>query len=84
MIMMVINYFYYQRHKNICSGHHFNNKRQKLSKLLSKGFERSVYLNEYQTKRENKSTGNEHRYFLKPNFVGVNRYCQYKIRDLSK
>ena len=29
---------------------------QKLSKLLSKGFERSVYLNEYKAKSENKNT----------------------------
>ena len=29
---------------------------QKLSKLLSKEFERSVYLSEYKTKRENKNT----------------------------
>ena len=29
---------------------------QKLSKLLSKGFERSVYWNEYKTKIENKNT----------------------------
>ena len=43
---------------------------QKLSKLLSKGFERSVYWNKYKTKSENK---NEYRYFLKSNFVGVNR-----------
>ena len=28
---------------------------QKLSKLLSKGFERSVYWNEYKTKNENKN-----------------------------
>ena len=28
----------------------------KLSKLLSKGFERSVYWREYKTKRENKTT----------------------------
>ena len=28
----------------------------KLSKLLSKGFERSVYWNEYKTKSENKNT----------------------------
>ena len=32
---------------------------QKLSKLLSKGFERSVYWNEYRTKSENKNTANE-------------------------
>ena len=46
---------------------------QKLSKLLSKGFERSVYWNEYKTKSENKNTTNEYRYFLESNFVGVNR-----------
>ena len=32
---------------------------QKLSKLLSKGFQRSVYSNEYKTKGENKNTTNE-------------------------
>ena len=37
---------------------------QELSKLLSKGFERSVYWNEYKTKNENKNTTNEYRYFL--------------------
>ena len=37
---------------------------QKLSKLLSKGFERSVYWNEYKTKSEGKNTTNEYRYFL--------------------
>ena len=38
---------------------------QKLSKRLSKVFERSVYWNEYKTKCENKNTTNEYRYFLK-------------------
>ena len=46
---------------------------QKLSKLLSKGFERSVYWNEYKTKSDNKNTANEFRYFLELNFVGFNR-----------
>ena len=46
---------------------------QKLSKLLSKGFERSVYWNEYKTKCENKNTTNEYRYFLESNFFGFNR-----------
>ena len=46
---------------------------QKLSKLLIKGLEKSVYLNEYETKSENKNTTNEYRYFLESNFVGVNR-----------
>ena len=42
---------------------------QKLSKLLSKGFERSVYWNEYKTESEAKTTANEYRYFLKSYFV---------------
>ena len=46
---------------------------KKLSKFLSKGFERSVYWNEYKTKCDNKNTTNEFRFFLESNFVGVNR-----------
>ena len=46
---------------------------QKLSKCLSKGFERSVYWNEYKRKTDNKNTTNEFRFFLESNFVGVNR-----------
>ena len=46
---------------------------QKLSKLLSKGFERSVYWNEFKTKSENKNTINEYTYFLESNFVEFNR-----------
>ena len=46
---------------------------QKLIKLLSKGFKRSFYWNEYKTKSENENTTNEYRYFLKSNFVGFNR-----------
>ena len=46
---------------------------QKLSKLLSKILERSVYWNEYNTKSENKNTTNEHSSFLESNFVGVNK-----------
>ena len=37
---------------------------QKLSKLLSKGFERSVYWNEHKTKRDDKNMANEFRYFV--------------------
>ena len=44
---------------------------RKLSKLLSKGFERSVYWNEYRTKSD--FTTNEFRFFLESNFVGANR-----------
>ena len=47
---------------------------QKLSKLLGKGFERSVYWNEYITKSENKNTINKYRYFLESNFFRVNNY----------
>ena len=46
---------------------------QKLSKLLSKGFERSVYWNGYKTKSDNKNTANEFRCFLESHFVVVNR-----------
>ena len=42
---------------------------KKLSKLLSKGSERSVYWDEYKTKSDNKNTTNEFRYFLESNFV---------------
>ena len=45
---------------------------QKLSKLLSKEFERSVYWNKYKKKSEDKNITNELRYFLESNFVGVN------------
>ena len=46
---------------------------QKLSKLLSKIFERSVYQNEYRTKSKNKNMTHQYRYLLKSYFVGVNR-----------
>ena len=46
---------------------------QKLSKFLSKGFERSAYWNEYKTKSENENMTNKYRYFLESNFVRVNR-----------
>ena len=46
---------------------------QKLSKLLCKGFEISVYWNKYKTKSENKYGTNKYGYFHESNFVGVNR-----------
>ena len=46
---------------------------KRLSAFLSKGFERSVYWNEYKTKSYNKNTINEYRYFLESNFFGANR-----------
>ena len=42
-------------------------------KRIWKGFGTSVYWNEYKSKCDNKSTTNKFRYFLKSNFVGVNR-----------
>ena len=45
---------------------------QKLSKLLSKIFWRSIYRNE-RKKSEKKNTAFGYWYFLKSNFVGVNR-----------
>ena len=42
---------------------------RKLSKPLRKGFERSVYWNEYKTKSENKNTTIQFRYFVESNFV---------------
>ena len=52
---------------------------QRLSKLLSKVFERSVYWNEYKTKSENKNTTTKYRYFLESNFVEVNRLFQILV-----
>ena len=49
---------------------------QKLLKLLSKGFERSVYWNKYKTKIDNKIMTNKCRYFFKSNFVGIKSWQQ--------
>ena len=46
---------------------------EKLSKLLNKGYERSVYWNECKTKIENKNTTKQYRYFPESKFVGINR-----------
>ena len=40
-----------------------------LSKLLSKGFEMSVFWNEYKAKSKNNNTANEYRYFFGLNLV---------------
>ena len=73
-MIIVIIFFNYQRHKSICSCCNFISKGQsKLSKILSKISERSVYWNEYKTKSETKTTTKEFRYFLESTFVGVNR-----------
>ena len=50
---------------------------QKLSKRLSKGFEGSVFWNEYKMKSDNKNTTNELINFLESNFVGVNRLFEF-------
>ena len=46
---------------------------QKLSKFLSKGFERSEYWNKNKSKCQNNNTTNKYRYILKSNFIGVYR-----------
>ena len=46
---------------------------QKLLKRLSKGFERLVYWNKYETKVVNRNATNKCRYFLESKFVGVNK-----------
>ena len=45
---------------------------QKLTKIFSKGFEISVYWNQFETKSKNKNTTNECRYFLESSFAAVN------------
>ena len=54
--------------------------------LLSKGFERSVYWKKYRTKSNNKDTTSEFRFFLKSNFVGLNRlfFLVYSNQDVSR
>ena len=44
-----------------------------------------MYWNEYKTKSENKNTANEYKYFLKSNFVGINRLLVliYLNRDID-
>ena len=58
---------------------------QKLSELLRKGFERSVYWNEYKTKSENKSKTNEYRYLLESDFVVFNKsfVLVYENQDVN-
>ena len=51
---------------------HLISKRQsKLTKLLSKGFKRSVYWKEYKTKSENNNATSEYGYFLETKLLGV-------------
>ena len=49
-------------------------RQSKLLKLLSKGFEKSVYWNKYKAKSEYKNTTNEYRYSLESNTVGAIDY----------
>ena len=56
---------------------------KKLSRFLSKEFERLVYWNKQKTKSETKISTKEYRYFLESNFVEVNRlsFFIYLNRD---
>ena len=59
---------------------------QKLSRLLSRRFKRSLYWNEYKTKSDNENITNEFRFFLESNFVGVDRFfvLVYSNQDASR
>ena len=55
-----LNIFLLSKKQIICPCSNFISKRQsKTVKFLSKGFEKSVCLNEYKTKLENKDTANK-------------------------
>ena len=58
-------------------------KRQ--SKTIKSSYQRLVYRNEYKAKSENKNITNKYRYFLKSNFVGVNKLfvLAYKNEDIA-
>ena len=65
--------------------HFISKDNQKLSKLLSRRFKKSVYWNEYKIKNENQDTPSEYRYSLKSIFKGANYkededYKKVKIR----
>ena len=53
---------------------------KKLSKLLGKRLERSVYWDEYLAKSQNKNATSNYWYFRKSNFAGVNRIFFWLIQ----
>ena len=55
------------------------------SKTIKSSYQRLVYRNEYKAKSENKNITNKYRYFLKSNFVGVNKLfvLAYKNEDIA-
>ena len=57
----------------------------KLTKLLRKRFERSLYWNKYKTKSKNKNTTNGYKYFFELNFFGANKLfvLVYSNRDVD-
>ena len=59
---------------------------QKLSKLLSKVLERSVYQNKLKTKNQNKNPINKYRYLLESKFVGINRslFCLIQTKIIMQ
>ena len=57
---------------------------QKLSKLLRKGFEISVYWNGYKTKSERKNTANKYRDFLEPILLESTYYLLWFIQIKTK
>ena len=59
LILILIILFSLSKTENYCS--------------LRRGFESSIYWNEFEIKSENKNTANEYRNFLESDFVEVNR-----------
>ena len=59
---------------------------QKLSKLLSKVLERSVYQNKLKTKSQNKNPIDKYRYLLESKFVGINRslFCLMQTKMIMQ
>ena len=51
------------------SSFHQQKTLKKLRKLLSKGFERSVYWNEHKTKSENENKTSKYIYFIQSNII---------------
>ena len=51
---------------------------QKLSKRFRKGFERSVYWNEYKTKGDNKTTTSEYKCFPESNWHNLKLLCDHQ------
>ena len=77
LIILFLYLFFIKDKKIHVSGVTLSAKdKEKLSKLFRKGFETSLYWNEYKKKSENntqQNTTNEYRYFFELRFLGLGR-----------